>query len=84
MIYKITDNGVIKDGDGANIPNDPDNRHWREYLVWLADGNTPAAADPPPAPVAAPLDAEELYDMLAAKGVVVDADRPRPRAVSGP
>ena len=33
----------------------------------------------PPVPGVAPLSAEELYDMLATKGVLAGADRPRPR-----
>ncbi len=46
-------------------------------------GTPPTAGDldvhlHPPAPVA-PLDAEELYDILLAKGVVNAADRPRPK-----
>jgi len=44
--------------------------------VW--DGTT---WSPKPAPDVAPLTAEELYDMLAAKGVVVEADRPRLKPV---
>lgn len=27
------------------IPNDPDNRDWREYQAWLAQGNEPESAD---------------------------------------
>ena len=33
----------------------------------------------PPPVVVAPLDAEELYDILAAKGILLPQDRPRPR-----
>jgi len=36
---------------------------------------------PAPAGDPAPLEAEELYDMLVAKGVVAPADRPRPKPV---
>jgi len=24
-----------------SIPKDPNNRHYQEYLAWVADGNTP-------------------------------------------
>ena len=37
--YKLTDDGV-KRSDGACIPNCDDNRDWREYQEWLAEGNT--------------------------------------------
>jgi hypothetical protein len=46
-MYKITNLGVRR-ADGADIPNDPANRHWQEYLQWLAQGNTPLPADPAP------------------------------------
>ncbi|NQU69149.1 MAG: hypothetical protein HQ514_01290 [Rhodospirillales bacterium] len=83
--YKLTENGVLRTADGAHIPSDSNNRHWQEYLEWLLEpGNVPDPADPPPALVVAPLDAEELYDMLVVKGVVAAGDRPRPRAVAGP
>ena len=30
---------------GMVIPKDPLNRHYQEYLAWVAEGNTPAEAD---------------------------------------
>ena len=27
------------------IPSDPKNRHYQEYLEWLAEGNKPLPAD---------------------------------------
>lgn len=33
-------NGIIKD-DNIFIPNDTENRYWREYLKWLDLGNSP-------------------------------------------
>lgn len=49
-MYQLTSDGmgVIRTADGALIPNDSDNRYWREYQAWLAAGNTP---DPVPAVV---------------------------------
>tara|TARA_B100000424_G_scaffold125280_2_gene94933 strand:- start:2475 stop:2651 length:177 start_codon:yes stop_codon:yes gene_type:complete len=36
---------VLKKSEGISIPFDPDNRHYQEYLAWVAEGNTPDPAD---------------------------------------
>lgn len=41
--------------DGASIPLDPENPDYREYLRWIADGNTTTPADPEPLPTPADL-----------------------------
>lgn len=53
-MYKLIENPFTKEikqvcrlSDNANIPFDPDNRDYQEYLKWLAEGNTPEPADEP-------------------------------------
>ena len=37
--------GIQRAADGACIPFDPANTDYAEYLKWLAEGNTPEAAE---------------------------------------
>ena len=39
ILYK--EDGVVK----LSIPKDEANRHYQEYLEWIAEGNTAEAAD---------------------------------------
>ena len=39
-INKLVDSVFV-----LSIPNDPNNRHWKEYQLWLAEPNTPLAFD---------------------------------------
>ena len=49
--YKLINNSeYIIRNDGANIPADPANSDYVVYLEWVEEGNTPEAADVPPAP----------------------------------
>jgi hypothetical protein len=55
MTYKLVnklDGGqaIRRLTDNAFIPQAPGNRDYQEYLEWLAEGNTPEPADPPPPP----------------------------------
>ena len=52
MIYKLINNFGYEsvsmfDGDNfvMNIPFDPDNTDYQEYLKWVAEGNTPEPAE---------------------------------------
>ena len=40
-------NGILRLRDFANIPEDPANTDYQEYLAWLAQGNEPEPADEP-------------------------------------
>ena len=67
MAYQLTTSTSIKRlSDGAFIPNDPGNRDYREYLDWLAAGNTPEPAPAPPPP---PPSYAAFWDALIASTV---------------
>ena len=38
-------NCIKRTTDGAFIPVNPDNTDYQAYLKWVADGNTPEAAE---------------------------------------
>ena len=40
-----TEQNSILAEKGMIIPKDPNNRHYQDYLAWVAEGNTAEAAD---------------------------------------
>jgi hypothetical protein len=66
MYQLTTGTSIIRLTDGATIPNDPGNRDYRDYLEWLAAGNTP---DPAPAPPPPPPSYTAFWDALIASTV---------------
>lgn len=65
-MYQLTSGTeILRLADNAYIPADEANTDYQQYLAWLEDGNTPAAAPPAPAP---PTAAEKL----AAAGLTVE------------
>jgi hypothetical protein len=60
-MYKLLARGGVRRlRDGAAIPDDDTNADRQEYLKWLADGNTPDAADPLPTPPPTPDFGDEI------------------------
>jgi len=45
LITILGNESVIRISDGAFIPFSPDNTDYQAYLAWVAQGNTPQAAE---------------------------------------
>lgn len=48
----LADGGVHDTERGYSIPESIDNRHWKEFQLWLAEGNVPDPIPVPPPPTA--------------------------------
>lgn len=56
MTYTATPlGGVVRDSDGAYIPQDPKNTDWITYLAWASLGNTATVPQVSPASLQASL-----------------------------
>lgn len=88
--YKLTGGGaVLRVSDGSSIPPDPANRDYAQYLVWLADGNTPDPYIPPTPPVPTITKAQALLYLLMIGKTEADVESelakiadPRSRAIA--
>ena len=79
--YRLTETDmVIRNSDGAYIPNDPANRDRAEYEQWLADGGVP---DPYVAPEQLPPDASPRRPCSTITKTVSARLRARRRSRSG-
>ncbi len=39
-MFGVVQTNLVRVADSANIPQDPNNKDYQEYLAWIALGNT--------------------------------------------
>jgi hypothetical protein len=64
---QVDEQTILRVSDGASIPKDELNRDYRDFLVWVKEGNTPA-----PAPAPLPTRQLSAIDRLAAMGITLE------------
>ena len=65
--YALTNGStIIQRSDGANIPADPANADYQQYLAWVAAGNTPDPAPVPPVVVPAAISRWQAMQVMLA------------------
>ena len=63
-MYQLTNSTITRLTDSANIPADPANTDYAQYLRWVAEGNTPLPADPLPPPPPKQFTSLEYLDLF--------------------
>lgn len=63
---------ILRDEDGAVIPDDDRNADWRAYQAWLDEGNTP---NPPVSPPTPPIETPPPPDIVEVNAQVQDIDQ---------
>jgi hypothetical protein len=67
-MYKLFQNSVVLVEQSTEIPFDPANTDYQQYLAWLAEGNTPEPYTPPPPAVPQTVTRFQALATLAAGG----------------
>lgn len=72
---------VFRRADGAYIPDDPANRDYQGFCVWLDEGNVPDPPDAPPEPPPPEPDANVRLDAGVEAAVSYFNDTPIPEGL---